>query len=119
MLNNNMVTFKEFFLKEHIMFGKVVNPRHMRSAALFKTGLKTKSAKLVAKRHSDKDYINRDRNTRQKTGVITPDEAEELISTHGLNKQELQKGIPVGLGKRPFQLSQHLQTKQYMVTRKN
>ena len=101
------------------MFGKVVNPRHMRSAALFKTGLKTKSAKLVAKRHSDKDYINRDRNTRQKTGVITPDEAEELISTHGLNKQELQKGIPVGLGKRPFQLSQHPQTKQYMVTRKN
>ncbi len=114
-----MVTFKEFFLKEHIMFGKVVNPRHMQNSALYKTGLKTKSAKLVAKRHSDKNDINRDRNTRQKTGVIPPDEAEELISTHGLNRQELAKGTPVGLGKRPFQLSQHPQTKQYTITKKN
>lgn len=113
-----MITFKEYFLKENIMFGKVVNSRHTQLPALYKTGLNTKSVGLVADRYS-KNSLNRDRNTGQKTGIITPNEAEEYINKHNLNREELAKGIPANLGKRPFQLSQNPKTKQFSITKIN
>ena len=95
------------------MFGKVVNPRHMQTSALTSPN----KINLVAKRYSDKNNINRDRNTKQKTGIISPDEAEEHIVNFNLNRDELSKGIPVNLGKRPFKLQQNPQSKQFSINR--
>jgi hypothetical protein len=109
------MNFKEFFFKEHIMFGKVVNPNHMKDSALFNHGL-NKKARNVAKRYSPDD-INRDRNTTQKIGVISPQEAEKNISEYNLSREKLAKGKPCQLGKRPFTISQDIQTKQYSINR--
>jgi len=114
-----MITFKEFFLKEH-----VVTPRHRTTHALTTRGNKInddgnlQSANIVANRYKEGDP-NFNQNRQQKIGVIPPDEAEELIVKHGLNRHELEKGIQVGLGKRPFTLSKNRITKQFVVNRKN
>ena len=114
-----MITFKEFFFREN-----VVTPRHRTVHAITTRGNKftddgnIQSANIIANRYKDGDP-NFNQNQRQKLGTISPDEAEELIVTHGLNRHELEKGIPAGLGKRPFSLSKHPRTKQFSVTPKN
>jgi hypothetical protein len=111
-----MMTFKEFFLKEH-----VVMPRHRTTHAITTRGNKftddgsnLQSANIMANCYKPTD-ANFDQNSKQKVGGISPDEAEELISKHGLNRHELEKGVAVGLGKRPFKLFKHPQTKQFNV----
>lgn len=109
-----MITFREFFFKEQVM------PRHRTTHALTNRGNKftddgnLQSANIVANMYKKGDP-NFDQNSKQKTGIVSPTEAEELIVKHGLNRNELERGIAVGLGKRPFKLFKHPQTKQFNV----
>lgn len=109
------MTFKEFFIQEQ------VTPRHRTIHAITNRGNKftddgsnLQSANIMANRYKKGD-ANFNQNAQQKVGAIPPDEAEELIIKHGLNRHELEKGIQVGLGKRPFKLFKHPQTKQFNV----
>jgi len=58
---------------------------------------------IIPNRYKQEDP-NFDQNSKETVGVISPDEAEELIAKHNINKNDL--ATPKRLGKRPFTLQQ-------------
>jgi hypothetical protein len=116
-----MVSFKEFYLLE------ITKPHHRGMSGLRRLanrhGMNIRNGKhtgvnMVAKRYTNPNDPNFNQNAAQKTGVIAPNEAEEIISNHGLSKEKLMNGHRLGMGKHPFEISFNSQTKQYIVTPK-
>lgn len=98
-----MITFKEFFL-EFYNNGKS-GPHHRSFRNLYsintrgnnfsRNGENLEKASTVADRYKP-NSSNYDQNKNQKTGIITDQEAQELISKHNISN------FPAQLGKRPF-----------------
>jgi len=93
-----MIIFKEFFVEFH----NLTNPHH-RNRSLTRGNEFTRDGQYLGKANmiADRYKINNanyDQNKNQKTGPISNNEAEELISKHNI------KSFPARLGKRPFML---------------
>lgn len=103
-----MISFKEFFLEYTDLSNKTIEPHHRKASRLtnrfggLKNG-KSEGTNIMANRYKPEDP-NFDQNLRETEGVISPDEAEELIVKHGIDRNDL--SIPKRLGKRPFTLQQ-------------
>jgi hypothetical protein len=96
-----MIYFKEFFLE-------YTNPHHRTNRRLtnrfggYRNG-KPEGTNIIPNRYKQEDP-NFDQNSKETVGVISPDEAEELIAKHGIDRNDL--STPKRLGKRPFTLQQ-------------
>ena len=100
-----MISFKEFFLE----YTDLSNPHHRNLSRLtnrygkIKDDGTSEGTNIIANRHKPNDP-NFDQNLKETEGVISPDEAEELIVKHGIDRNDL--STPKRLGKRPFTLQQ-------------
>jgi hypothetical protein len=96
-----MISFKEFFLE-------YTNPHHRTDRRLtnrfggYRNG-NPEGTNIIANQYKPNDP-NFDQNSKETVGVISPDEAEELIAKHGIDRNDL--ATPKRLGKRPFTLQQ-------------
>lgn len=104
-----MISFKEFFLEYTDLSNKTINPHHRNLTRLTKRFGKIKrdgkpeGTNIMAKRYKPNDP-NYNQNLKETEGVISPNEAEELIAKHGIDKNDL--STPKRLGKRPFTIQQ-------------
>lgn len=95
-LNNNMISFKEFFLEFH----NLTNPHHRRRSitrgqTLSRNGETLENPNMVADKYKPTSPNHKEK---IQTGPISNQEAVELISKHNI------KNLPANLGKRPFRL---------------